>query len=64
MHLDDTAAVSHGDLELVTINFNAFTARGKVAESLHHQTANGIHFIITEAGTKYLVKILDRRKRT
>ena len=59
MNLDDAAAVSHRHLELVTLNLDAFTARGQMTEALHHQTTDGVDFIVAELGAKHLVEIFN-----
>ncbi|ADD76305.1 Hypothetical Protein PANA_1138 [Pantoea ananatis LMG 20103] len=62
VNLDDTTAVSHGNFELVTIDVDAFAARRQVTKALHHQSTDGIHFIVAELGAKYLVEIFNRGK--
>src|SRR5690606_1772304 len=64
MNLNNTAAVCHRHFELITIDLNGFTAGGKMAERLHDQATDGIHFFIAEAGAKGLVKIFDGRQRS
>ena len=54
MNLDDAAAVSHRHLELVTLNLDAFTASGQMTEALHHQTTDGVDFIVAELGRPLL----------
>ncbi len=60
MHLDDATAVGHGDFEKITVDVNAFSPSGKVAKSLHDQSANRVHFFVAELRAEYLVEIFNR----
>ena len=57
MHLNDTTAICHCHLELVTINVDRFAAGRQMAEGLHHQPANGIHFFIAEVRVEGVVEV-------
>ncbi len=63
MNLNNTSTVGHRDLELVTINFNGFTACRQVTKRLHHQPTNGIHLFIAEVGAEGFVEIFNWRQR-
>ncbi len=59
MHLNDTTTICHCYLELVTINVDRFAAGRQMAEGLHHQPANGIHFFIAKVRVEGVVEVFD-----
>nr|VUD34431.1 Uncharacterised protein [Raoultella sp. NCTC 9187] len=63
MYLDNTSAISHCDLELVTINVDRLAASRQMAKGLHHQSANGINFFIAEVGAVGFVEVFNRGQR-
>ena len=59
MYLNNTSAVGHCDLELVTINVDRLAAGGQMAKGLHHQTTDGINLFIAEVGAEGFVEVFD-----
>ena len=63
MDLNNTSAVSHCDLELVTINVNRLAAGREMTKGLHHQSADGIDLFIAEVGAVGFIEIFNRCQR-
>lgn len=59
MYLNNTSAVSHCDLELVTINVDRLAAGRQMTKRLHHQAANGVDLFIAEVGAVRFVEVFD-----
>ncbi len=57
------AIVGAQDLEEIVIDDDALAAPRQMAETMHHEAADGIEFLIRINGTEILVEILDRRQR-
>jgi Mn-dependent DtxR family transcriptional regulator len=55
-------AVGVQDAEAVWADFSDFVTFWQVPERTHHQTANGVEFIVGELAVEKLVEVLDRRQ--